>query len=138
MTRALQVWSDAFCYSQLMIFTKRLRERVRSGDIECSIRIWKNARVKVGQRYRMEQGHIQVDSIAQISFDDITPALARSSGFAGVVDLLKIAKHGSGNNVYLVRFHYIPPPRTRTRIDRSQLKSSLKENVRSKRMKRSA
>ncbi|HWW95375.1 MAG TPA: hypothetical protein VN375_18545, partial [Vicinamibacteria bacterium] len=28
--------------------------------------------------------------------------------FKGVVDLLKIAKHGSGENVYLVRFHYLP------------------------------
>jgi hypothetical protein len=40
--------------------------------------------------------------------DDITPALARTSGFAGVADLLKTAKHGSGENVYLVEFHYEP------------------------------
>src|SRR5262249_10920107 len=33
---------------------------------------------------------------------------ARESGFAGVVDLLKTAKHGAGTNVYLVRFHYVP------------------------------
>jgi hypothetical protein len=26
-----------------------------------------------------------------------------------VVDLFKTAKHGSGTNVYLVRFHYVPP-----------------------------
>jgi hypothetical protein len=38
---------------------------------------------------------------------DITPALARESGFNGVVDLLKIAKHGPGTNVYLVRFHCV-------------------------------
>jgi hypothetical protein len=25
-----------------------------------------------------------------------------------VVDLLKVAKHGEGENVYLVRFHYVP------------------------------
>jgi hypothetical protein len=33
--------------------------------------------------------------------------LARESGFLGVVDLLKVAKHGPGENIYLVRFHYI-------------------------------
>ena len=39
----------------------------------------------------------------------------------GVVDLLKVAKHGKGENVYLVRFHYVPPsgkllgPRMRAR-----------------------
>lgn len=65
--------------------------------------------VKVGNRYRMEEGEVEVDSVLPISLADITPALARESGFKGVVDLLKIAKHGKGENVYLVRFHYVPP-----------------------------
>lgn len=92
-----------------MIFTKRLREGVRRGDITCSVRIWRSARVKVGGRYRMEEGAIEVDSILPIGLEDITPELARRSGFKGVVDLLKIAKHGQGSNVYLVEFHYVPP-----------------------------
>ena len=29
--------------------------------------------------------------------------------FASVAALLEIAKHGSGDNVYLIRFHYLPP-----------------------------
>ena len=57
----------------------------------------------------VEEGEIEVDSIQPIGFPDITPALARESGFLGVVDLLKIAKHGKGENIYLVRFHYVPP-----------------------------
>ena len=92
-----------------MLFTKRLRAGVRSGQITCSIRIWLRPHVTVGRRYRMEEGEIEVDSILPISFDDITPELARASGFKGVVDLLKIAKHGRGENVYLVRFHFVPP-----------------------------
>ncbi|HZZ67269.1 MAG TPA: hypothetical protein VFE18_03770 [Phenylobacterium sp.] len=39
---------------------------------------------------------------------DITPDLARRSGFLGVVDLLKVAKHGAGGQVYLVEFEYRP------------------------------
>lgn len=92
-----------------MVFTKRLREGVRGGDITCSVRIWTRPHVKVGGRYRMEQGEIEIDSIEQIGFIDITPELARESGFLGVIDLLKVAKHGRGDNIYLVRFHYIPP-----------------------------
>ena len=92
-----------------MIFTKRLREGVRQGDITCSIRIWQRPRVTPGKRYRMEEGWIEVESILPITFADITPELARESGFMGVVDLLKVAKHGPGENVYLVRFHYVPP-----------------------------
>ena len=57
----------------------------------------------------MEEGHIVVDSIKQITLDDVTDDLARESGFAGVDDLLLTAKHGSGDNVYLIRFHFLPP-----------------------------
>jgi hypothetical protein len=67
--------------------------------------------VKVGNRYRMEEGEVEVDSVLPIDFGDITPELARASGFKGVVDLLKVAKHGKGENIYLVRFHYVPPSR---------------------------
>jgi hypothetical protein len=55
----------------------------------------------------MEEGEIEVDSIVPITIDDITPDLARACGFQGVPDLLKVARHGSGENVYLVRFHYV-------------------------------
>jgi len=92
-----------------MVFIKRLREGVRNGSITCSVRIWKRPQVKVGGRYQIGEGKIEVDSIEQISIQDITHALAIESGFLGVIDLLKVAKHGPGDNVYLVRFHYIRP-----------------------------
>ena len=91
-----------------MVFTKRLREGVRRGFITSSIRIWKNSRVKVGGRYRMDEGEIVIDSIEQISLQDITHDLAIESGFQSRADLLKVAKHGAGDNVYLIRFHYVP------------------------------
>ena len=96
-----------------MVFTKRLREGVRQGKITCSVRIWTRPHVKVGARYKMEEGEIEIDSIEPIGFPDITPQLARESGFLGLIDLLKVAKHGKGENIYLVRFHYLPPLRKR-------------------------
>jgi len=91
-----------------MDFTKRLRPGVQRGEITCSIRIWHSPRVKVGNRYDSTGvGPIEIDSIEQMEMSDITPELARESGFNGLVDLLKIAKHGSGTNVYLVRFHCV-------------------------------
>jgi len=92
-----------------MVFTKRLREGVRRGDITCSVRIWQSPRVKVGGRYPMDEGAIEVDSIEPIGLPDITPELARESGFLGVLDLLKVAKHGKGEKIFLVRFHYVAP-----------------------------
>jgi hypothetical protein len=61
----------------------------------------------------MEEGEIEVDFIQPIGLPDITPELARASGFLGVLDLLKVAKHGKGQNIYLIRFHYIPPKASR-------------------------
>jgi len=94
-----------------MVFTKRLREGVCNGSITCSIRIWKRLHVKVGGRYQMGEGQIEVDAIEQITLRDITQELAIESGFLSVTDLLKVAKHGPGDNVYLISFHYIPPYR---------------------------
>ena len=90
-------------------FTKRLREGIRRGRIRCSVRIWMTPRVKVGGRYRMDDGHVVVDSVTPITLTDITYDLARESGFESVEALLDTARHGRGDNVYLVRFHYLPP-----------------------------
>ena len=92
-----------------MVFTKRLRDGVRRGRIRCSIRIWTRPHVKVGGRYVMDEGHVVVDSIDAITLKDITHDLARESGFGSVKELLEIARHGKGDNVYLIRFHYLPP-----------------------------
>ena len=104
-----------------MLFTKYLRDGVRSGEITTTVRVWQNPHVKVGGRYRMEEGEIEVDSIESIELSDITPALAQACGFQSVADLLAVAKHGRGENVYLIRFHFIPP---RSKVRRAGRPSS--------------
>lgn len=120
-----------------MMFTKRLREGVRRGEITCSVRFWMSPRVKVGGRYPMEEGEIEVDLIELIGFPDITPELARESGFLGVLDLLKVAKHGKGEKIYLVRFHYVKrgrKKRTESGDQRSQRRKRKTEGGRSRRV----
>ena len=92
-----------------MVFAKHLREGIRRGRIKCSVRIWKRCHVKAGGRYKMDDGHIVVDSIAPIGLADISEDLAQESGFRTVKALLEIAKHGAGDQVFLIRFHYLPP-----------------------------
>jgi hypothetical protein len=91
-----------------MLFAKHLRERVRKGQIRTTVRIWKRPHVKIRGRYAFEEGHIVVDAIRTISIDEITDELAVQSGFRDVEDLLKTAKHGTGDIVYVIRFHYVP------------------------------
>jgi hypothetical protein len=63
-----------------MLFTKKLRARVKSGEVTASVRIWQTPRVKVGGKYRLEEGHIEVTSIREITWEDLTDKLARDTG----------------------------------------------------------
>ena len=92
-----------------MVFSKQLVEAIRRGRIRCSIRFWTRPHVKVDGRYRLGDGQIVVESITPIEMADVTHDLARESGFDSVQALLDIARHGKGENIYLVRFHYLRP-----------------------------
>jgi hypothetical protein len=92
-----------------MQFVQRLRDRICSGEITCSVRLWQRPHVRVGGRYPLPPGYIVVTSLLEMQLADVTPALARRSGFVGLVDLLKIAKHGPGRRVFLVEFRYVKP-----------------------------
>jgi hypothetical protein len=89
-----------------MLFQARFHERIRRGEIRCTVRIWQRPHVKVGGRYSLGGGTIVVDKIEEARLDDITPTLARRCGFPSLVDLLKTAKHGPGERVFVIDFHY--------------------------------
>ena len=67
-----------------MTFTKRLRDPVMRGEVTCSVRIWQRPHVKIGGRYRLGDGAIEVTGLREIEMADITPDLARRSGFTPV------------------------------------------------------
>jgi len=90
-------------------FSKPLRPRVQSGEITCSVRIWERPHVKVGGRYALPPGEIEVVSLRLIRPDQISARLAKRSGFDSVEELLKVALHGRGRNVFLVEFIYHGP-----------------------------
>jgi hypothetical protein len=90
-----------------MLFQTRFHEAIRSGEITCTVRIWRRPHVRIGGRYRLGQGAIEVDRILEAGFDALTPALARRTGFASLVELLKVAKHGHGERVFIIDFHYV-------------------------------
>jgi hypothetical protein len=89
-----------------MQFLRSLRDRIRRGEITTTVRLWQRPHVKVGGRYALPPGEIVVTRILEVPLADVTPALARASGFAGVVDLLKVAKHGPGRRVFVIDFRY--------------------------------
>ncbi len=89
-----------------MLFQRRFHEGIQRGEIRCTVRIWQRPHVKVGGRYALGAGAIVVDKIRETRIDDITAALAQRCGFSSLVDLLKVAKHGPGERVFVIDFHY--------------------------------
>ncbi len=89
-----------------MQFLRSLRDPIRRGEITTTVRLWQKPHVKVGGRYSLPPGEILVTKVFEVSLADITPELARASGFAGLVDLLKVARHGPGRRVFVIEFRY--------------------------------
>lgn len=89
-----------------MTFSKRLRGPVMRGEVTCSVRMWMRPRVRVGGRYRLGRGAVEVTGLTEIDLADVTDELARRSGFAARDDLLATARHGRGERVFLVDFVY--------------------------------
>ena len=100
-----------------MLFKGSFHEAIASGAITVTYRAWKSARVKVGNRYRLNaEGVVAVDEVRETAVTEITDAAARASGFASRDALLKHlfpARAGDpAATVFEVRFHYLPDPRT--------------------------
>lgn len=71
-----------------------------------SVRIWKQPRVKVGGRYALPPGEVEVVAIEAIPRELLSDEIARESGFDDLDALLAVAQHGSGEAVFLVSFVY--------------------------------
>lgn len=91
-----------------MMFAKPLRARVRSGEIISSVRLWLTPRVKVGARYPLLDGFVEVTRLREVDLADITDEIAREGGFADLEDLMKTARHGRGERVFIVDFVFVP------------------------------
>ena len=89
-----------------MQFLKALRDPIRRGEITTTVRLWQRPHVKVGGHYALPPGEVVVTKIFEVTLGDITSQLARESGFAGLADLLKTAKHGAGRRVFVIEFQY--------------------------------
>jgi hypothetical protein len=89
-----------------LAFTKRLRDPIRRGEISTTVRVWRALHVKVGGRYPLSPGHVEVTRIQHLDLADITEEIARRSGFEGLDDPMSLDKHGPRESVYLIEFVY--------------------------------
>jgi len=94
-----------------MEFSPELRERVLSGDITVSFRLWQRPRVRQGGRYQVGPGQIEVDCIELVPFAAITAADVRRSGEQDREALRRRAAHAGPVSdetlLYRVEFHAV-------------------------------
>lgn len=110
-----------------MLFKASFHAPICRGEITSTVRIWLRPRVRVGGRYQLGSGSIEVLRIQEIGFEALTPALARRCGFASLVEMLRLAKHGAGERVFLIDFRYRDEPVPRASRSPGTASASLAE-----------
>jgi hypothetical protein len=92
-------------------FSPDLREGVAEGQITVSIRLWKQARVKVGNRYPVGPTMIEVDDIDLLPFSSITATDVKKSGEHDREALRHRAAHSGPIHddtlVFRIEFHLV-------------------------------
>ena len=94
-----------------MQFSRELRDAVRAGRITVSFRLWTRPKVKVGGRYPIEGGQIEVDSIELVPFSSVTSADVRQAGEPDREALRRRAAHAGPIDddtvIYRIEFHVV-------------------------------
>ncbi len=92
-----------------MQFSRELRNDVLAGDITLSVRLWKRPQVKVGGRYRVWSGEIEIDTIELVPFATISGRDVRRAGEPDRETLRQRAAHAGPIDddtlVYRIEFH---------------------------------
>jgi hypothetical protein len=93
------------------MFSRDLRERVASGEITVSIRLWSRPKVKPGGRYATAGVVIEIDSVELLPFAAVTAADVRRAGERNRESLRDRAAHAGPINddtvVYRIEFHVV-------------------------------
>jgi len=100
----------------MLLFKKKFLDAIRSGHKTQTIRLWKFARMRSGQRsYIPGAGYVRIEQVEPVELDALTEEDARRDGFASVAELKaeidRLYPDGSagGHRPYRVRFHLLPP-----------------------------
>ena len=94
------------------MFSPDLRERVASGDITLSVRLWARPKVKAGNRYTAHDITIEVDSVELLPFSAITDEDVARCGEPDRESLRRRAAHAGPvtdeTPVYRIELHVVP------------------------------
>jgi len=90
-------------------FSRELRAPVLAGDITVTFRLWRSPKVKVGGRYRVGHGAVEVDAVELVPFAAIDEADLERSGETDREALRRRAAHAGpiadDTLLYRIEFH---------------------------------
>jgi hypothetical protein len=93
------------------MFSPDLRERVASGEITVSIRLWSRPKVKAGGRYATAGVVIEIDAMELLPFSAVTTADIRRTGERDRESLRNRAAHAGAVDddtlIYRIEFHVV-------------------------------
>ena len=94
-----------------MNFSQELRPAVLAGDLTVSFRLWTRPKVRVGGRYPVGPGFIEVDSIELVPFAAITADDIRRAAEPDLETLRRRAAHAGpiedDTVLYRIEFHVV-------------------------------
>ena len=94
-----------------MQFSPDLREAVLAGEITLTFRLWTRPQVKVGGRYRVGPGTIEVDEMEMVPFGSVTRAEVRRCGETDLEALRARTAHAGpvadDTLVHRIEFHLV-------------------------------
>ncbi len=99
-----------------MLFTRDQRDAVARGSVTVTFRAWKRPQARVGGRYRVGDGVIEVSAVDRVAAAEISDAEARRAGAPDRKALLAlIAKKSRGTpsdeeRLFRVEFRYVAEP----------------------------
>jgi hypothetical protein len=97
-------------------FSRDLRPAVLSGDLTVTFRLWRTPKVRVGGRYRVGEGCVQVDSVELVPFAAIDEEDLRRSGETDREALRRRAAHAGpiedDTLLYRIEFRVVDDPET--------------------------
>jgi hypothetical protein len=106
----------------MLLFKKRFLPAIREGAKTQTIRMWKYARMRAGQRsYTPGVGYIRITAVEPVRLEDLTDEDARRDGFATATALrdelaqLYPEHQADDCGLYRVVFEVLPPEQQKKR-----------------------
>jgi uncharacterized protein YqfB (UPF0267 family) len=102
--------------SVMLLFKKKFLDAIRAGQKTQTIRLWKFARMRAGQRsYIPGVGYIRIETVDPVELDSLTEEDAQRDGFPSADELRaeigRLYPDGSsnGHRPFRIRFAVLPP-----------------------------